>query len=91
MPPPPTLVPWRRGTLASERGGGRVPIPTRGHTLWYSIYLYVICGYDTGLVGRVVSETICAGTCCHQKITIILYHDGIPRVSFPFDVTVVTF
>jgi hypothetical protein len=27
-----------RGTLASERGGGRVPIPTRGDTLWYSVY-----------------------------------------------------
>ncbi len=28
-----------RGTLAAERGGGRVPIPTRGHTLWYSLYV----------------------------------------------------
>ncbi len=28
-----------RDTFAGERGGGRVPIPTRGHTLWYSIYL----------------------------------------------------
>jgi hypothetical protein len=27
-----------RGTLADE-----VPIPTRGHTLWYSL-LYVLCG-----------------------------------------------
>jgi hypothetical protein len=26
-----------RGTLAGERWGGRVPIPTRGHTLWYSV------------------------------------------------------
>ncbi len=26
-----------RGTLAGERGSGRVPIPTRGHTLWSSI------------------------------------------------------
>jgi hypothetical protein len=26
-----------RGTLAGERGGGRVPIPTRGRTLWYSV------------------------------------------------------
>jgi hypothetical protein len=34
---PPPL--WFRGegTLAGERGGGRVPIPTRGHTLWYSV------------------------------------------------------
>ncbi len=39
---PPTL--WYRGwgTLAGESGGGRVPIPTRGHTLWYSIYLYFV-------------------------------------------------
>jgi hypothetical protein len=29
-----------RGTLAGERGVGRVPIPTRGHTLWYSLYIY---------------------------------------------------
>ncbi len=31
-----------RGTLAGERGVGRVPIPTRGqsgHTLWYSLYI----------------------------------------------------
>jgi hypothetical protein len=23
--------------------GGRVPIPTRGHTQWYSVYIYVLC------------------------------------------------
>jgi hypothetical protein len=28
-----------RDTLAGERGGGRVPIPTRGHAMWYSIYI----------------------------------------------------
>jgi len=28
-----------RGPLAA-RGGGRVPIPTRGHTLWYSIFTF---------------------------------------------------
>ncbi len=28
-----------RGTLAGERGVGRVPIPTRGHTLWYSLFI----------------------------------------------------
>jgi hypothetical protein len=27
-----------RGTLAGERGVGGVPIPTRGHTQWYSLY-----------------------------------------------------
>jgi hypothetical protein len=29
---------WGRVILAGERGIGRVPIPTRGHTLWYSLY-----------------------------------------------------
>ncbi len=28
-----------RGTFDGERGGGRVPIPTRGHTLLYSLYV----------------------------------------------------
>ncbi len=28
-----------RGTVAGERGVGRVPIQTRGHTLWYSFYV----------------------------------------------------
>ncbi len=31
-----------RDTLAGERRGGGVPIPTRGHTLWYTIC--VLCG-----------------------------------------------
>ncbi len=35
---------WGRVTLAGERGVGRVPIPARGHTLWYSLYIYVLCG-----------------------------------------------
>jgi hypothetical protein len=36
-----------RGTFAGERGVGRVPIPTRGHTLWYSVHIYVLCGWKT--------------------------------------------
>ncbi len=37
-----------RGTLAGERGVGRVPIPTRGHRLWYSLYIiYVLCGKES--------------------------------------------
>jgi hypothetical protein len=36
-----------RGTLAGERGGGRVPIPTRENKLWYSMYStyisYMLC------------------------------------------------
>ncbi len=39
---PSPLVPGGRGTLASEWGGGRVPIPARG-PLWCSV-LYVLCG-----------------------------------------------
>jgi hypothetical protein len=35
VPPPPMFV--GRGTLAGERGVGRVPISKRGHTLWYSL------------------------------------------------------
>ncbi len=35
--PPPRF--WGRGKLAGERGVGRVAIPTRGHTLWYSLYM----------------------------------------------------
>jgi hypothetical protein len=40
---------WGKGyTRWRERGrGGRVPIPTRGHTLWYS-YIYVLCASGVG-------------------------------------------
>jgi hypothetical protein len=30
------------GTQAGEGGVGRVPIPTRGHTLWYSLYIRIL-------------------------------------------------
>jgi len=35
------LTLWFRGvgTLACGRGVGGLPIPTRGHTLWYSVYI----------------------------------------------------
>ncbi len=33
------------GTLAGERWVGRVPIPMRGHTLWYSLYLRTSINY----------------------------------------------
>ncbi len=36
---PPPFGSGMRGTLAGERGGGRVPIPRRGHGLWYSLYI----------------------------------------------------
>jgi hypothetical protein len=40
-PPPPGS--GGRGTLAGERGVGRVPIPTRGHTLWHSLSIRTLC------------------------------------------------
>ncbi len=47
-PPGPPFSPGARGTLAGERGGGRVLIPTRGHTLWYSLY---ICTFLVPCIG----------------------------------------
>ncbi len=41
--PPPHRFWGERHTLAGERGVGRVPIPTRGHTLWYSLYVRTLC------------------------------------------------
>jgi hypothetical protein len=38
---PPPFGTGGRGTLAGERGGGRVPISTSGHTLWYSVHIYM--------------------------------------------------
>jgi hypothetical protein len=41
-PLPPPFGSGGRGTLADERGGGRVSISTREHTLWYSLYMYFV-------------------------------------------------
>ncbi len=47
--PPPPGVPspplWSggEGTLAGGKGVGGVPIPTRGHTLWCSVYVSTLC------------------------------------------------
>ncbi len=38
--PPPRFGSGGRGTLAGERGVGRVPIPTRGH-----MYTVVLCAF----------------------------------------------
>ncbi len=40
---PPHLWFGGRVTLAGERGGGRVPVPTRGYTLWYSVNIRTLC------------------------------------------------
>jgi hypothetical protein len=40
---PPPLFGWGGGhTRLRERGWG-VPIPTRGHTLWYSVFISTLC------------------------------------------------
>ncbi len=59
---PPTPRSEGRGTLAGERGVGRVPIPTRGHTLG-TLYIYVrtcTC-YFTNESGRLIREFGLAG------------------------------
>jgi hypothetical protein len=54
-----------RGTLAGEKGGGRVPIPTRVHTLWYSLYIYELCALiPPG--SRVYLLASLDPFCCHQ-------------------------
>ncbi len=42
---PPPFGSGGRGTLAGERGVGRLPIPTRGQTLWYSLYIRTLWSY----------------------------------------------
>jgi hypothetical protein len=44
---PPPCGSGGRNTLAGKRGDGRIPIPTRGHTLWYSIYIYFVTTPDS--------------------------------------------
>ncbi len=41
---PPHFGPGGEGTLACGKGVGGVPIPTRGHTLWCSVYVSTL-GY----------------------------------------------
>ncbi len=41
MPPPP-FGSVGRGTLAGEKGGGGVPIQTRGHIYCGTLYIYVL-------------------------------------------------
>jgi hypothetical protein len=44
--PPPPFVPGGGAHSLAREGvyRVRVPIPTRGHTLWYSLYIYFLCG-----------------------------------------------
>ncbi len=51
---PPPFGTGKRGTLAGERGGGRVPIATRGHTMWYSVDTY----FGPAILSRTVLKNI---------------------------------
>ncbi len=68
--PNPTPGSVGRGTLAGERGVGRVPIPTRGHTLHVVlfIYTYFVNKSKMPMRGRVVSKMY--GCVCDQLIEV---------------------
>ncbi len=59
----PPLGSGGRGTLTGDRGGGKVPIPTRGHTLWYSLYsIYLLCDSDATIfqkINTIVTQLTC--------------------------------
>jgi len=56
--------PQNRGgaTLAGEREVGKFPIPTRGHTLWYSLYIRTLWFYDKVKAPLVVRPGVELGT-----------------------------
>jgi hypothetical protein len=54
----PPLGPGKGAHSACGRGDGRVPIPTRGHTLWCSIYIITLCLYGS----------LNASLCCIQRV-----------------------
>ncbi len=59
---PPTHGTGGRGKaqLAGERGVGRVPLPTREHTLWYSLYICtVLCGEDHSSLQDTKKPVLC--------------------------------
>ncbi len=58
----------------AERGVGRVPIPTRGHTLWYSLYLHTLWSSPMKI------QCIC---CCTIPSAILKFEDFIGE-AFPF-------
>ncbi len=88
--PPPPLVGggWGRYTLACGRGGGAVPILTRGQTLWYSWYictLFYICLFygrsrlNTCLLFQMQTDD---WTCCscphHPPMDRVIHRDKSP-------------
>ncbi len=81
---PPPLQFRGRGTFAGERGGGRVPIPTRGHILWYSVYIYtyfVRCTLRTKTTGNV---HFCTRRMQNKKITFIKIYCTVYSVRYMY-------
>ncbi len=65
--------PWSggRGTLAGERGGGRVPIPTRGHTLLYSLYICTLWFYDSYTEHEKLFSYFLLSPCKNRKVSVL--------------------
>jgi hypothetical protein len=47
VPSPPLLGGGGGAHSLAREGGGRVPIPTRGHTLWYSLYICTLWAFPS--------------------------------------------
>jgi hypothetical protein len=90
---PPFFDSGGRGTLAGERGVGRVPIPTNGHTLWYSVntYTYFVTQRFLAPLARIHSSTVIPPTLKLPLVDIDTETDrkimkGSPLVSTSFEV-----
>ncbi len=94
MPPP--LGSGGRGTLAMERVVGRVPIPARGHTLWYSLYICTLWGLfksveiflaSVQFYSKCVHISIFNSVALHiskpEPIEIIILEKGEDHIAFP--------
>jgi hypothetical protein len=58
-----------RGTLAGEKGVGRVPIPTRGiHCI---CTYFVICGISSVIYNKNVNRNEAAFECCNRCFPLI--------------------
>jgi hypothetical protein len=73
---PPHL--WiRRGTLACGRGDGGVPIPRRGHTLWYSICICALCPFPNPPHVQIFNDDIYVS--CPQLFLLCLLETSFSR------------
>jgi hypothetical protein len=64
------------GKLACGRGVGGVPIPTRGHTLWYSIYIITLCckvGVGGKVNGNILSLTKSSGKRGYRESSVRMF------------------